>query len=39
MGQVLSAPMVIAGVILVVLAYRKHASPDGSGRAVTRKAA
>jgi len=39
MGQVLSAPMVIAGVILVVLAYRKHASPDGSGRTVTRKAA
>ncbi len=30
MGQLLSVPMVVAGVILFVLAYRRHAGTDGS---------
>jgi len=38
MGQVLSAPMVIAGVILLVLAYRTHAGEEGGRPRLARKA-
>jgi len=36
MGQVLSAPMIIAGVLLLVLAYRR--AGDGAAAGVTTKA-